>query len=172
MRALDRPPSTGIPGAVSASCREDRVGGEANTGSGTAARRAGAVEVGQALDAAVVDLPASAWKVSARAAVERGRPHGDRGAVLDLAALREHAAGAAAHDLRRAAAPRATPSSVASGRREMGARGEHDGQVGTARRPARARRGRRLDCADPSVGLGRQRRRRCVRAMRRTILRA
>ena len=41
-------------------------------------------------------------------------------------------------------------------RREMGARGEHDGQVGARRRPARARRRGRLDRARPGVGLGGQ----------------
>ena len=81
----------------------------------------------------------SAWNGGRLAAVERRGPDGDRRALLDLAQLADHAAGAAADELRRARAPRGRPR--ASPRAPRDARRRRTRPRGrTARR--RARRGR------------------------------
>ena len=75
---------------------EDRVGRE-RVRVGHEHHPVGAGERGQALDdEAVVDRPRQRAERLRTAGIERQGEHGDRGAVLDLAAPAEHAAGAAA----------------------------------------------------------------------------
>ena len=111
----DRPPSTGTAGWVSARWRSTgSVGKLSGSGSSIAASapsRSGMPD----REALVGLLDRLGVERGGRAAAERGRPDRHGGAVLDLAAVAEHAARAAAGELVRARAPRATPSSVASG---------------------------------------------------------
>ena len=89
------------------------------------------------------------------AAVERSRPDGHGGALLDLAHLADHAAGAAADEL--GGRERLVYGLERRlGRREVRARGEHDGEVAGTAAERVARRGRRLGGAEARVRLRRE----------------
>ncbi len=94
-----------------------------------------------------------AWNVDAVAVAERRRPDGDRGAVLDLAARAEHAAGAAA-DERGRGERLVDRLERRLGRREVRAGGEHDREV--ARAPARPSRAVAPPRARPRAGRARR----------------
>ena len=130
-RAEASPPSSGSIGAARDSSRSTASVGNVY-GSESSSAPAAPRQVGQAAEHAVAVAERLDLGVERRrlAAVERRRPDGDRGALLDLARLADHAARAAADQRRRARAPRARPR--ASPRARPG-----------ARRPRTRRRGRR-----------------------------
>ena len=96
-RALARPPSTGTPGARRPS--SPRTASVGKRGVGEQDHRRRAVQVGQPGHRhAAEGLDGLGLERLGDAAVERRRPDGHAGAVLDLAPAADHAAGAAADE--------------------------------------------------------------------------
>ena len=163
VRALAMPPSTGTPGSAPRQLAQHEVGRE-RVGVGEQDDGGRVVELGQPADRDRVGALGDVEVEGLGAAVaERGGPHRDGGAALDLAPVADHAAGAAA-DQHRRRERLVDALERGLGRRQVRAGGEDADDVG-----ARAARAPRAPAdpprSPPGAGRGRSTARsRCARS--------